>query len=292
VWFLLSAPILAAIGFRQLWHFQVAFVRHTALLAPPEGEFLGLPAPFSLRALPKLAQYLAVYVLLPVIYPLTLWRCWRQRHDPEFARARVLLLALVGASLFVEVMLNINWLRLFCVASPGIILLFWNAEQWNLLRRPLVATAWIVCALFGIRQVRLAHAYQHAILHLPGGTVAVGSPSDEKLRWLQSHIIPGQFFFQAAWPSLYLPLNLRIPVYVSSAYASDGITSEYAARTIEELDTKRVQYILWIPSFDSTKHVSPEITLLRNYLHGNYIQVHTFSDGETIWERDAFPGHN
>jgi Dolichyl-phosphate-mannose-protein mannosyltransferase len=291
-WFLLTAPTLTAIGFRQLWHFQVSFVGHTAVLAPLEGGPLGLPAPFSLHALPKLAQYLAVYLLLPVIYPLTLWRCWRQQNDPSFARARVLLLALVGTFLFVEVLFNINWLRLFCVASPGIILLFWNAEQWNLLRRPLIAVVWIVCALFGIRQVRVAHLYPHSILHLPGGTVAVRSPTDEKLRWLQSHTTPGQFFFQAASPSLYLPTGLSNPVFVSSAYIDDGMTAEYTARTINQLDTKRVQFILWVPRFDSVKYADPQVMLLRDYLHSNYTLVQTFSDGETIWERDAVPGHH
>jgi hypothetical protein len=291
-WFLLSAPILASVGFRQLWHFQVSFVGHTAVLAPLEGMPLGLPAPLSLHALPKLAQYLAVYILLPVIYPITLWRCWRQHNDPSFARARVLLLALVGTFLFVEVTVNINWLRLFCVASPGIILLFWNAEQWNLLRRPLIAVVWMVCALFGIRQVLVAHLYPHSILHLPGGTVATGAPADEKLRWLQSHTAPGQFFFQAAWTSVYLPMGLSNPVFVSTAYVGDGMTSEYTARTIDQLDSKRVQFILWDPRFDAAKYAGPQVMLLRDYLHSNYTQVQTFSDGETIWERDALPGHN
>ena len=291
-WFLLSAPILAAIGFRQLWHFQVSFVGHTARLASLEGMPLGLPMPFSLHALPKLAQYLPVYVLLPVIYPLTLWRCWRQRNDPSFTPTRVLLLALVGTFLFVEVMVSINWLRLFCVASPGIILLFWNAEQWKLLRRPLIAVVWIACALVSVRQVRVAHLQRHSILHLPGGTIATDSTTDEKLRWLQSHTTPGQFFFQAASPGVYLPMGLSNPAFVSSAYGTDGMTSEYTARTIHELDTKRVQFIQWVPRFDSVKYTGPQVMLLRDYLRSNYTQVQTFSDGETIWKRDALPGHN
>jgi hypothetical protein len=291
-WFLLSAPTLAAVGFRQLWHFQVSFVGHTAVLASLEGVPLGLPAPFSLHTLPRLAPYLAVYILLPVIYPLTLWRCWRQHNDQSFDRARVMLLAIVGTFLFVEVMVNVNWLRLFCVASPGIILLFWNAEQWNLIRRPLIAVVWIVCALFGIRQIRLEHLHQRSILHLPGGTAATSAPTDEKLRWLQAHTTPGQFFFQAAWTNVYLPMGLSNPVFVSTAYVGDGMTSEYTARTIDELDTKRVQFILWDPRFDSARYAGPQVMLLRDYLHSNYTQVQTFSDGETIWERNALPGHN
>ena len=291
-WFLLNAPVLAAIGLRQLLYFQAGILPHTTAVAQLGGK-LGLSEPLSLRALPKLAQYLAVYLILPVIYPLTLWQCWRQRHDPTFTRERVLLLALVGTSLFVEVMFNVSWLRLFCVASPGVILLFWNAEQGRLLRHPLIAAVWIICALFGMRQIHLAHVYQHSILHLPGGTVAMGSPSDEKLRWLQSHTTPGQFFFQAPWPSFYLPMGLRSPVYVTTAYLGDGMVPEYTAPTIEQLDTTRVQYILlWSPKLDSTKFNNPQARLLRDYLHRNYTLVQTFSDGETVWERDALSGRN
>jgi hypothetical protein len=291
-WFLLSAPILATIGFQQLWHFQVSAVRHSAMVARP-GGVLGLPSPLSLRALPKLSQYLAVYILLPVIYPLTLWRCWRQQHDPAFTRARVLLLALVGTSLFVEVLFNVSWLRLFCVASPGIILLFWNAEQGRLLRRPFVAAVWIVCALFGLRQIWLAHVYQHSVLHLPGGTIATGSPTDEQLKWIQSHTTPGQFFYRADWPSFYLPLRLRTPTYyIDADDAVEKLIPDSIPRTIEDLDAKRVQYILWIPRFDSEKYSHLDLALLRDYLHSHYTPVRTFSDGDTIWERDAIPAHN
>jgi len=291
-WLLLSAPILAAIGFRQLWYFQVSAVRHAPGLENLGGR-LGLQGPLSLRALPKLAQYLAVYILLPVIYPLTLWRCWRQPHDPAFTRARVLLLALVGTSLFIEIMFNVSWLRLFCVASPGAILLFWNAEQGRPLRRSLVAAVWIICALFGLRQIWLAHVYQHSVLHLPGGTIATGSPAGEKLRWLESHTTPGQFFYRAGWPGFYLALGLRTPTYYDDADEPvEKLIPDFIPRTIEDLDSKRVQYILWTPLFDSAKYAPPHLARLRDYLHSHYTPVQTFSDGDTIWERDAIPGRN
>ena len=95
------------------------------------------------------------------------------------------------------------------------------------------------------------------------------------------------------WPSFYLPLGLRSPVYITTAYLGDGMTSDYIAHTIEQLDTTRVQYILlWSPRLDTTKFNEPQATLLRDYLHRNYTPVQTFSDGETIWERDAASGRN
>lgn len=289
---LLSAPILATIGVQQLWHFQVSALRHAAVGAK-QGGVLGLPSPLSFRALPRLSPLLVVYVLLPVIYPLTLWRCWRQRHDPAFTYARVLLLALVGTSLFVEVMFNVSWLRLFCVASPGVILLFWNVEPSHLLRRPLVAAVWIVCVLFGLRQIWLAHVNQHSVLHLPGGTIAMGSPTDEKLRWLQSHTTPEQFFYRADWPGFYLALRLRTPTYYIDADDEvEKLIPDSTPRTIEDLDAKRVQYIFWTPRFDSAKYSPPHLARLRDYLHSHYTPIQTFSDGDTIWERDAIPGRN
>jgi hypothetical protein len=70
------------------------------------------------------------------------------------------------------------------------------------------------------------------------------------------------------------------------------MTAEYTARTINELDTKRVKFILWVPRFDAVKCAGPQVILLRDYLHSNYTQVQSFSDGETIWERNALRGHN
>jgi hexosaminidase len=78
---LLSAPLIAQIGLRKLWYFQVTYVMHYAARLT-QGETLGLPGTLTLRSLPKLSQYIAVYLALPIAYLVSLWRCWRERNNP------------------------------------------------------------------------------------------------------------------------------------------------------------------------------------------------------------------
>ena len=289
-WLLLSAPTLASVGFKQLWHFQVTYIRQRVVPAP-RGGLLGLSASLSFHALPKLSQYLIVYILLPIVYPLTLWRCWQERRNPSFPLKQVLLLGLVGTSLFVEVAPGINWLRLFAVSCAGIILLFWNIEWMGMLRRPVIVVVLTGCACAATWQIANAHFYQRSTLNLPGGRIATSSQVSEKLAWIQAHTRPGQFFFQADWPGVYVPLRLRSPTYVDSVALSEGTTDEYVRLTIEQLETKHVRYVLWGAKLNSPKTSNVHVPLLLDYLRLKYKPAHIFPDGDMIWERDELAGH-
>src|SRR5258708_26822097 len=80
---LLNAHFIATVGLKQLWYFQVTYVRQYVVHSPLNAS-MGLPEPLAWRTLPKLSQYLFVYILLPIIYPVALWRCWGGRHHPGF----------------------------------------------------------------------------------------------------------------------------------------------------------------------------------------------------------------
>jgi hypothetical protein len=139
---LLNAHYLAAVGFARLWYFEVTFVRQYALHVS-QGAWLGLPQPLAWRNLASLSQYLVVYLLLLIVYPVSLWRCWRERRYPAFAWERVVLLGVTGMLLSAEVALNMNWLRVFAVSLPGVILLFWNLDRGARSPRSLVLLLWV-----------------------------------------------------------------------------------------------------------------------------------------------------
>ena len=287
-WLLLSAPILASIGFKQLWHFQITYARQNVAHAS-QGGLLGLQGHVSFRTLPKFSQYLIIYAVLPIVYPLTLWWCWHERQSPSFPLARVLPLCLVGTFLSLGVTPSLNWLRLFAVACPGIILLFWNIEWMGMLRRPVISL--VLAGFLGfvaIWQIASAHFYQRSILNLPGGRIATSLQASEKLTWLQAHTTPGQFFFQANWPGLYVPLRLQSPVYVDSIAPIEGTTLEYMDMTIAQLEAKRVQYVLWRALPAASKASSEHIERFHRYLQLSYRPVHVFTDGDILWERNEF----
>jgi hypothetical protein len=286
---LLDAYFIATIGFRQLWYFQVTFVRQYVVHAS-QGAYLGLPERLSWHALPSLSQYLVVYILLPVIYPLTLWRCWRQGDNTSLSSERVTLLSIVGIFLLVEVAFSMNWLRIFAVSFAGIIVLFWNASHAGMIRRSAIVFLWIGFACIAYRQTSVIYAHNRSPLRLPGGAVVVTPQASEKLQWTMMHTTPGQFFLQADGVGMYLPLRLRNPSRL------DGITPGEETRpgditgVIQQLDGKRVQFVLWRPRLDSTESSQDNLTPLRAYLHSKYTRFHVFADGDTVWERNEFIG--
>jgi hypothetical protein len=286
----LDAYFIATIGFRQLWYFQVTFVRQYVVHAS-QGAYLGLPERLSWRGLPSLCQYLVVYILLPVIYPLTLWRCWQKGHNTSFSWERVTLLSTVGVFLLVEVAFSMNWLRVFAVSFAGVILLFWNAGQSGMIRRSTIVLLWVGFACIGFRQTRAIYAHERSTVRLPGGDVVVTPQAYEKLHWIMLHTTPGQFFFQADGAGMYLPLRLRNPSWLDGIAPGEEMRPEDITGVIQQLEGKRVQFVLWRPRLDSTEPSKDHLTPLRTYLHSKYTRFHVFADGDTVWERNEFIGH-
>ena len=283
----LSSYFLTTTGFRTLWYFQVTYVRQHLTRTGS----LGLPEILSWGKLPFLAQYLWVYVLLPVAYAVAFYRVWR---SPATRNGRaVTLLALVGLCLLAEVAFNVNWLRVFVVSMPGIILLVWVVGETRSGRRQLVAVAWLVFVCVGLAQTWSRHAHTEALVELPAGRVSLRSQAFEKLDWLAQRMRAGDFFFQAAWTSLYLPMKLRNPVFLDLLESSALTSPEYVELAIQQLEAKRVRYILWPPRLDAPDpsygqnqyHLGP----FRDYVHDHYHLARRFSDSEEIWERNSPP---
>ena len=284
----LSSYFIATTGFGTLWYFQITYVRQHLV----KTASLGLPEPLSWRTLPFAAQYLWIYVSLPIVYAVSLYRCWRSPGTINW-RA-VTLLGLVGLFLLVEVALSVNWLRVFAVSMPGILLLVWMVPENSRFRRCAVTAAWLVLACFGLAQTWSRQTRTAALLKLPGGQVALRSQAFEKLNWLAQHTKPEELFFQSGWNSCYLPLKLRNPVFLDVLESSALTSPKYVELTIQQLETKRVRYILWPPRLNvpdpfygpGQYHLGP----FRDYLHSHYHLVRSFSDNDEIWERNSTPG--
>jgi hypothetical protein len=99
--------------------------------------------------------------------------------------------------------------------------------------------------ILAVWQTVSAYKLQPWKIHLPAGEVATGDKSYEKLRSMIEHTKPGQLFFQAAWPGLYLPLQLSNPMFVDQIYPGKGTPLGEVALTIEQLEAKQVPYVLW-----------------------------------------------
>lgn len=80
-------------------------------------------------------QYLAVYTLVPTTYFFAYWRAWRRPYELACRQPAIALLAVVGAFLWIEQIFSLNWLRLYTVPLPGILLFTWLVGMKSRARR-------------------------------------------------------------------------------------------------------------------------------------------------------------
>jgi hypothetical protein len=283
----LSAYYLKTAGFERLWYCLVVHVFKYA--AGFSHRTFGLPViPGSLFGL---VPYLAIYVLLPVIYSISLWQCWSSRKNASFPWNQVTLLSLVGLSLFVDVAVSINWLRLFAVSLPAIVLTVWAMGRLPIRRRTLDAlfmTASIALAVLAVRQIEVKHALSAARGEVPGGRFATTPKAYEKLRWLATHTQRGEFFLQAGWPGVYIPLQVRSPLYMPTLTRWDGVLDEDIQPAIQQMKARQVRYVLWTNTLDggcAFNSCTDQLSIFRTYLKSSYRRIQTFDDGDILWQR-------
>lgn len=282
-WVALSGYFIARLGLQQLLYFQVTYVRRY-MVSGWDGLSLGFSEALTWIGQPSGRENLLVYAALPCLYTISLWKCRSgpQGTPPAEAR-RVALLAMAGAALFIAVAQHPSWLRAYFAAIPGVILFVWIlVEGTGRLRR--YAMPLLSIGLLGIasHQTWSRHRQQLVPEDLPAGRIAATPQQDEKLAWLSRHTLPGQFFFQAGWPGVYLPLALRNPVFLDELDTSYQIRPEFVELSVQQLEAKRVQYVLWSPHLESPTYPFAPV---RQLLANRYRRVWVFSDQDEIWQR-------
>jgi hypothetical protein len=283
---MLNAYFIASAGAGPLWYQQVTYVLRYAA----RGRWnLGLPEFSTWRSLPRVGQPVFVYLLLPVIYLLALGRLRSDPSGPAFSNDRkTVLLAVIGVFLLGEVALSPNWLRIYAVSMPGIILAIGMISRMGSARRYAVGLIWAGIACLASAQLWARHHHPYVVSEWPGGTAAVSPEDYEELHWITQHARPGEFFFQAIWPGMYLPLDLRNPLFLDAAGTNEQTRPEYIELAIQQLEEKKVRYVLWSQRLDDANAVHPgedHLGPLRAYLHNRYNRVRIFPDRDEVWER-------
>jgi hypothetical protein len=288
-WGTLSGYFIAKLGFGQLWYFQVTYVLHYVTTGPND---LSIGSPEVLAWLKRLSGILFLLLLLtlPIVYALSVWRCQqrlrvRSSRDAVLVDAqRVMLLAFVGAAMYLEVAQSPNWIRLYCVATPGIILLVWllaNALT-DTVRGYATTVMWTGLICIAAHQTWSRQVQQTVIEDLPAGRIATAALSGEKLAWLARHTTPGQLLFEARWVDVYLPLALRNPVFTDMLEGGHNSRPEFVDFSMRQLEAKPVQYIIWAHRLESPAY---PFAKFREFLTKRYQRVLTFPDQDEVWER-------
>lgn len=67
-----------------------------------------------------MVQRFSILAVLLCVYPLALWQFLRKRFQPEFQNGmQLLILALPGLVLLLEVLIKPNWNRIYMVSLPA-----------------------------------------------------------------------------------------------------------------------------------------------------------------------------
>jgi len=81
--------------------------------------------------------------------------------------------------------------------------------------------------------------------------------------------------FQAEWPGIYLPLELRNPVFVDVV---PGRPPAHVASSIRQLEQKHVEFIVESPAYS--------VPAFREFLLSHYRLVRSFADQDEVWQRE------
>lgn len=290
----LNAYFVARSGLRQVFYCQVYYVLRVMIHKPEPLPVPGMPALTPGQALGlgslvyEYGQCFLVYAMLPISYGLVLRRSWRRSGPTPFRQPEAAILAIVGSSLLGEVIVSLNWLRVYTISMAGIILFIWLLRGAVRARRFLLFAVWIGVAGLAVQRVWSAQRQNYVMAELPAGKCVTDAAEYEKFAWVMQHTKPGDFLFEAAWPGVYIPLDLRNPLFLDTA--NTMLNSEWAKQAVQQLDAKHVRYVLWDggrldypinPRHPTTAHIVP----LRAYLHETYQPVYRFRDGEEAWGR-------
>jgi hypothetical protein len=174
------------------------------------------------------------------------------------------------------------------VSLPGIVLAVWTIGGLSGPRWPVAVALFVALSCVAVRQIAVKRALSNTEIELPGGRCATTPQAYEKLHWLAEHTHRGDFFLQAGWPGVYIPLQLRNPLYMPTIGRWDTVRSQDIALSIQQIRAKQVRYVLWTQNLDEGCEFSAcqdQLSPFRAYLKSSYTPVQAFADGDTLWEK-------
>lgn len=284
----LCGYFVARAGLRAFWWATVTFVvKYYQGPLFNSWRMYGLPLPGrSVSALPDLAAFAFLHLLLPLIYVLFAVRYARAGNRVDERWRALMLVEFMGVALFVSVAGSASSTRLAMVAMPGVVLLAWLMEQPGAAEKMVKEACWTAVIVLAVTAPVIRQTRWHGTLQLPIGRVAVTSPEMyADARWLGDRSRRGEYSF--GHPPLEFALGLRQAAPVLAA-VSDGYTPpDQMEETIRALDAHQVPIVLlnamsYVPQRHDTSSMQPLLA---------YVQAHyTLSKmlgGTEVWVRNG-----
>jgi hypothetical protein len=227
---------------------------------------------------PALAIWASIYLLIPLVYILFFVRYWDEQEDgPSEPWDRLVLIAIMGAMLFLSVAASPSWLRLCMVSAPGLILFVWFLNFPGRLRTIRVTAMWVIVIAIALGEWHGRAFGWKKQVNLPiGRMVVLNQVQYQEIQFLLDHTKPGDYFFGNN--ELNYLLDLRDPSPAPFVTSTEYTRPEQVQQTIQGLEKHPVKYVYWPSILDmppeagqSAGHLAP----LRTYLQSHYQIVKT-----------------
>jgi hypothetical protein len=234
---------------------------------------------------PDIPTYFFIHALIPGIYVLFLLRYRKERpfyRDESWNR--IVLINVIGISLFLSVAAAPACNRLYTVSVPAIITLVWFCTRLRNLGPKLAAALTAIALILACVKPVVTQTRWRAFLDLPAGRTAFFDAAQyEKTKWVAEREQPSEYFFGDELVSFLLDLRnpARIPFLRPSAYTRP----EEVQDLLQALELHKVRLIGWYPVLD-TSRPGDALAPVRLYLLNHYHVAITFPNGYKMWARD------
>ena len=238
-----------------------------------------------------LAIWLFIHLLVPLVYLIFFARYLRlAKQHPEEPWDRLMLINLMGLSLFASIAFTPNWFKISSSTLPALIIFVWFLKAPGKLNKALRSLLWFAAISSAVAQPLIAQTSSSGELNTPIGRAAFNDDERyEKYRCLLQVVHPGETYFHAGDVDTYYLLDVRNSTYAAVVTPDDWTRPEQVRGIVRSLSKQHVRFVLWSAWLDwppADKPAGDHLGPLRAYLREHYRIVKTFTDGDELWKRN------
>ena len=240
------------------------------------------------------------YLLIPLIYPLSLLVLWFKRLTvSNEQKLRLVFLNLTGLFLAFGVFSAPTATRFYQISLPGLILLIWIVQKLFNIPKIILAFSALLGLLGVTYTVQRQRVPVYGIETPSGFAVSLSSENLSRYRWIADQTRPDDYLYEPHHPSLYWIFRLKNPTPMPLIRPNNYTTAEQVDEILAGLNRHPPKYIIWNGLWENYPtgqtpdfHLAP----LVNFLHTNYHRISAldnFSDMNNqveyqveIWEKN------
>jgi len=232
--------------------------------------------------------FLVIYALVPYCYFFNLYGLVKRRRNSGLGWPKqLLLLDLVGLSLFLSIISGPRFFRICTVAAPALLICVWTVSQPGEVRKILRYALWCTSVAFMLWLPVHRQLQWHRTLQLPTGTVAFADEGQwQEMVWLAQRTSPGDTMFNDGAAILYL--RLHNPTHTEFVNNDDFTSASDVNRILQTMQELPPQLVALVPDIAQTPHDHSKP--FTSYIHARYCLAETFYLGsnrfrEEVWQR-------